>query len=154
MIIAHTSKIKGKTKLQLNVKSVLISTTAGAAFFLSVAAFSQGDYLPSKTEYGQPDLQGVWNFASHTPLQRAEKYGDREYVTPEENEENRKQSIGSFEARAESHFDGVGGYNSFWYERAAIGDREKIGTLRTGFNQTWPIQALSKTSLFIEGHID
>ncbi len=53
-------------------------------------------------------------FASHTPLQRAEKYGDREYVTQEENEENRKQSIGSFEARAESHFDGVGGYNSFW----------------------------------------
>jgi hypothetical protein len=35
-----------------------------------------------------------------------------------------------------------------------FGDREKIGTLRTGFNQTWPIQALSKTSLFIEGHID
>jgi hypothetical protein len=121
VIIDHTSIIKGKTKLQLKLKGILISTAACAAFSLSVTAFSQGDYVPSKTEYGQPDLQGVWNFASHTPLQRAEKYGDREYVTPEENEENRKQSIGSFEARAESHFDGVGGYNSFWYERAAIG---------------------------------
>ncbi len=35
-----------------------------------------------------------------------------------------------------------------------FGNREKIGTLRTGFNQTWPIQALSKTTLFIEGHVD
>ena len=87
MIIAHSSKIKGKIKLQLKVKvkGILTSTAACAAFFLSVTAFSQGDYVPSKTEYGQPDLQGVWNFASHTPLQRAEKYGDREYVTQEEN---------------------------------------------------------------------
>ena len=35
-----------------------------------------------------------------------------------------------------------------------FGNREKIGTLRTGFNQTWPIQALSKTALSIEGHVD
>jgi len=35
-----------------------------------------------------------------------------------------------------------------------FGNREKIGTLRTGFNQTWPLQALNKTTLFIEGHVD
>ena len=29
--------------------------------------------------------------------------------------------MSAFETRAESHFDGVGGYNSFWYEGAAIG---------------------------------
>ena len=66
-------------------------------------------------------MQGVWNFASHTPVQRNESLGDREYFTTEENEENRELSVSTFEARAESHFDGVGGYNSFWYERAAIG---------------------------------
>jgi len=31
---------------------------------------------------------------------------------------------------------------------------KKIGTLRTGFNQTWPFQGLSKTTFFIEGHVD
>jgi len=81
----------------------------------------QTDYIVPKTEYGQPDLQGVWNFASHTPVQRNEQYGNRQYFTAEEDEENRDRSVSSFEARAESHFDGVGGYNSFWYERAAIG---------------------------------
>ncbi len=35
-----------------------------------------------------------------------------------------------------------------------FGNREQIGTLRTGFNQTWPFQGLSKTTLFIEGHVD
>ena len=54
-------------------------------------------------------------------MQRNESLGDREYFTTEENEENRELSVSTFEARAESHFDGVGGYNSFWYERAAIG---------------------------------
>ncbi len=88
---------------------------------LTATAFAQTDYVVPETEYGHPDLQGVWNFASHTPVQRAERYGNRQYLTAEEDEENRQQSIAAFEARAESHFDGVGGYNSFWYERAGIG---------------------------------
>ena len=54
-------------------------------------------------------------------MQRNESLGDREYFTTEENEENRERSVTTLEARAESHFDGVGGYNSFWYERATIG---------------------------------
>jgi|TARA_B100000315_G_scaffold239063_1_gene257446 hypothetical protein len=102
--------------------SATVSCIASSLLFIATAtAFAQTDYRIPKTEYGHPDLQGVWNFASHTPVQRAERYGDREYLTEEENEENRSQSIAAFEARAESHFDGVGGYNSFWYERATIG---------------------------------
>lgn len=88
---------------------------------ITATAFAQTHYAAPKTEYGHPDLQGVWNFASHTPVQRAERYGNRQYFTEQEDKANRLQSIAAFEARAESHFDGVGGYNSFWYERAAIG---------------------------------
>ena len=107
------------------VKTVLSSTlncvVTCLLFTLTTTTFAQTDYVLPRTEYGHPDLQGVWNFASHTPVQRAERYGNREYLSAAENEENRLQSIAAFEARAESHFDGVGGYNSFWYERAAIG---------------------------------
>jgi hypothetical protein len=28
-----------------------------------VVAQSDGDYVVPRTEYGQPDLQGVWNFS-------------------------------------------------------------------------------------------
>ena len=87
----------------------------------SPISFPQTDYIFPKTEYGQPDFQGIWNFASHTPVQRSEQYGNVQYYTAEEDNESRDRSVSSFEARAESHFDGVGGYNSFWYERAAIG---------------------------------
>ena len=96
------------------VLTIMLSTA-------SSIGLTQTDYTVPRTEYDQPNLQGVWNFASHTPVQRDMRYGDREYFTPEENEENRDQSVSAFEARAESHFDGVGGYNSFWHERAAIG---------------------------------
>ena len=99
-------------------------TSCLAGSFIALASpilFAQSDYQVPRTEYDQPNLQGVWNFASHTPVQRNESLGDREYFTTEENEENRELSVSTFEARAESHFDGVGGYNSFWYERAAIG---------------------------------
>jgi hypothetical protein len=101
-----------------NMGFYLITATS---ILLGPTLFAQSEYKTPKTEYGHPNLQGVWNFASHTPVQRNERYGDREYLTPEENEENRARSVGAFENRAESHFDGVGGYNSFWYERAAIG---------------------------------
>lgn len=93
----------------------------GVLILFSPTLIAQSAYKAPRTEYGQPDLQGVWNFASHTPVQRNESLGNREYFTPEENEENRERSVSAFEARAESHFDGVGGYNSFWYERATIG---------------------------------
>ena len=101
--------------------STLSCIVACLLFIFTATAFAQTDYVLPRTEYGHPDLQGVWNFASHTPVQRAQRYRNREFLTAEEDEENRLQSISAFEARAESHFDGVGGYNSFWYERAAIG---------------------------------
>ena len=44
-------------------------------------AQSVDDYAAPKTEWGQPDLQGVWNFNSETPLQRPEEFGDREFLT-------------------------------------------------------------------------
>ena len=71
MTIEPKPIMTGKIKLQRKLKDIVINITACAIFPLTVLAFAQADYVPSKTEYGQPDLQGVWNFASHTPLQRA-----------------------------------------------------------------------------------
>lgn len=103
------------------MKKLISFLAGGCLVILSHSLIAQADYQVPRTEYDQPDLQGVWNFASHTPVQRAEGLGNREFYTAEENEQNRERSVSAFEARAESHFDGVGGYNSFWYERAAIG---------------------------------
>ncbi len=34
-----------------------------------------------RTAWGRPDLQGVWDFRSITPLQRPEDLADREFLT-------------------------------------------------------------------------
>ena len=41
-------------------------------------------YLAPRTEWGQPDLQGVWNFSSEVPMQRPPEYGERQFLTEEE----------------------------------------------------------------------
>lgn len=42
------------------------------------------DYEVPRTEWGLPDLQGVWNFSSNVPMQRPEQFGDRQFLTSEE----------------------------------------------------------------------
>ena len=46
---------------------------------LALPALAQ-DYQPPLTEHGQPDLRGVWNFSSRTPLQRPERFGELEFL--------------------------------------------------------------------------
>lgn len=43
-------------------------------------------YIPPKTPWGEPDLQGIWplNNLIATPFQRPEKYGDRRFMTEDE----------------------------------------------------------------------
>lgn len=42
------------------------------------------DYTPARTEWGQPDLQGVWNFSSDRPMIRPSQFGEREYLSDAE----------------------------------------------------------------------
>ncbi|SVB94189.1 uncharacterized protein METZ01_LOCUS247043, partial [marine metagenome] len=37
--------------------------------FCAVLVFAQNYEVP-RTQWGQPDLQGVWNFSSNVPMQR------------------------------------------------------------------------------------
>ena len=42
------------------------------------------DYEPPRTADGKPDLQGVWDFRTLTPLQRPEGRGDQAVLSAEE----------------------------------------------------------------------
>ena len=41
-------------------------------------------YDPSRTAWGDPDLQGRWTMATFTPLERPERFAGREFLTEEE----------------------------------------------------------------------
>jgi hypothetical protein len=50
-------------------------------------------WAPPRTAWGDPDLQGVWNFATLTPLERPTKLTGKEVLTDEEAAEFKKQTL-------------------------------------------------------------
>ena len=49
-----------------------------------VAQSPASPYAVPKTPWGDPDLQGIWDGKTQTPLQRPEKFAGREFLTDEE----------------------------------------------------------------------
>ena len=104
------------------------------AFSSLVTAQSNNDYEVPRTEWGQPDLQGVWNFSSDVPMQRPLSYGSQAFLSQEEIQERRDaimaQRTAADEAAARLNIDpdapeessNPGGYNDFWFETAGLGD--------------------------------
>ena len=100
-----------------------------AAATLVLAGFIQAQeeaYAAPRTEWGQPELQGVWNFSSFIPLERPAFFGDKEFLT--------EQEIAALAAQTEAGLEainniGVGGYNTFWVEMG--GDRDNRTSLIT-----------------------
>ncbi len=69
---------------------------------------------------GRPDLQGVWDYRTITPLERPESVAGREFLTPEEvaDLEARALDRNTDEARPENAARDVSGaYNDFWWDR-------------------------------------
>src|SRR5262245_48128272 len=44
-------------------------------------------YEPPRTPWGHPDLQGIWNNVTATPLQRPANFKDKAFLTKEEAEQ-------------------------------------------------------------------
>jgi hypothetical protein len=73
--------------MRLLVKPALLAGVIAA--FLAGQAQAGGPvvydgYKPPKDSLGRPDLTGVWNAATMTPLQRLPGFGDRIAMTPDE----------------------------------------------------------------------
>jgi len=106
-----------------------------AALLIGVVTLQAAeDYVAPRNEYGQPDLGGVWNFASNTPMIRAERWGTQEFFTSEQlSEELERQAAAAARADARAarlnvdpELPSAGrqvlGYNDFWFETQALGD--------------------------------
>ena len=98
---------------------------------LPVLAVAQDD--GPRTDWGAPDLQGVWDFRTITPLQRPEDLGDKAFLTEEEAAERERNAVErdielwDAEARRTEPGGNVGGYNNFWMDRGT----RVVGTRRT-----------------------
>ena len=54
------------------------------ALFLPAPSAGQGNWSPSQTAWGDPDLQGLWTNTTTTPLERPDDLADKEVLTDEE----------------------------------------------------------------------
>jgi len=100
------------------------------------SALAQADRPQFSTEWGQPDLQGVWNFSTEIPFERPAHFGTREFLTEEEIREIQARLAAEAAAGAVVEADPelaergapstderfVYGYDHFWYEMASIAD--------------------------------
>ena len=93
-----------------------------------IAQRQAGSWTPPRTPWGHPDLQGVWNAATLTPLERPDNAGGRLTLTPAEAADIERTERQRVEARARPSspnrsappVDGnVGGYNNFWIDRGS-----------------------------------
>jgi hypothetical protein len=73
----------------------------------------------ARTPWGDPDLQGIWSYATLTPLERPKELGDREFFTDEEIAERNARSRVDQKPPPGS----PGTYNQFWFDRGTAGRR-------------------------------
>jgi hypothetical protein len=97
------------------------------ALNISQSGFAADDFVTPRTEWGQPDLQGVWNFSSNVPMQRPSEFGERQFLTEEEVAEAARLRA-ERDANSDSALPIAGvdeSYNDFWIENAGIGGNQR-----------------------------
>ena len=119
--------------------AVLFSIAVIVSVFPALAGAQASDTSAPRTPWGQPDLQGIWDFRTITPLERPE--GQPEFLTVEEaanieqERVNRNEELLNRDARrtestssVDQGEDGAPGfYNNFWLDDGTSLD----GTRRT-----------------------
>ena len=65
----------------------------------SVASQTQGaaadGWAPTRTPWGGPDLQGMWDYRTITPLQRSPELAGQEFLSEEQAAEFERANVGS-----------------------------------------------------------
>ena len=119
---------------------VCLAGSVALALLLALPAAAQSDNGSAllRTPDGQPDLSGVWDFRTVTPLERPEEFADQEFLSEEEvaayaaervlarnadlNRDEKKGTTterGQVNGTRESR-DLALAYNDFWWDRGTV----------------------------------
>ena len=119
----------------------VLASMCVVAGVVSLSALPVAAQTAPRTAWGQPDLRGIWDFRTITPLQRPESVAEQEFLTEEE-AANLEQEVLDRNAdlanrpalrtevteSVDRGADGAPGfYNNFWLDRGT----RAVGTRRT-----------------------
>ncbi len=82
---------------------------------VTAAQSSEAETAP-RTSWGAPDLQGVWDFRTATPLERPEEFAGKDFLSDEEAAEVVEQTAQRWISLAEGSDTDPGAYNQFWFD--------------------------------------
>jgi hypothetical protein len=102
--------------------AIVLAATAVPAIGQSGAATAKPPaaktYTAPRTSWGHPDLQGIWNNGTTTPLERPKDLAGREYLSDEEWAARAKEVATRAEKRPEDALADVElAYNNEWWDR-------------------------------------
>ncbi len=84
----------------------------------------------STTPWGDPDLQGIWSYATFTPLQRPADLADREFLTEEEvaaqNSNDATRATSERRGELSATRDLALAYNQVWWDRGESTGRTSL----------------------------
>ena len=118
----------------MNNRWPVVALVAASCLSPALAAAQEpapaADPATYRTPWGDPDLQGIWSYATFTPLQRPDALAGRELLTPEEvAEQNRDDATrASSERRGELSRgrDLALAYNQVWWDRGVSTGRTSL----------------------------
>ena len=106
--------------VSLSTGMVILVLMAVPATGLAQSA-TRNTATPARTVWGAPNLQGMWDLHTITPLERPEEFRDRAFLTEEDVTTLERAALNDAtdEARpADSERDVGDAYNDFWWDRA------------------------------------
>lgn len=122
----------------MTYRRTIVATPVLAILFLAAPVHAQqtapesgpDGTSPPRTPWGAPDLQGVWDHGTATPLERPDRYEGREFLTPEEVAlaNVQAQTFATSERRSELSAERDVGlaYNQFWWDRGLSDGRTAL----------------------------
>ena len=94
--------------------AAVLALTAGVLLVPLGAAAQSGD--APRTPWGKPDLQGVWDFATMTPLERPEQFAGKTTLTEEDAAAVVENANQLWQRVSEGGDNSTGTYDEFWFD--------------------------------------
>jgi len=121
-------------EVPMTIRGIVLTAVLAAialALAATIPAVAQNKaWTAPKTPDGKPDLQGIWSYATITPLERPAEFAGKEFLTEQEAAAYEKRTL---EANNRDRRDGTAAedvgraYNDFWWDRGT----KVVSTRRT-----------------------
>ena len=113
-----------------SVAAMLAAAWLMPALAVGQESASSPDGAAYRTPWGDPDLQGVWSYATFTPLQRPAEFAGRELLTPEEvaaqNLADATRATSERRAELSAERDLALAYDQVWWDRGESTGRTSL----------------------------